>query len=247
MPAALTALFAVAIHGAKRSQVDSSELQRAAAMLVTAAGDEKLAWSISDGLLLLNGTPIPHDSPGADLTAEAMARHGAAELQLPAAMTTEQWCELSAIFAAAPGIYPTSGHVRAAVTGVVQGATFEATPVGVIDDESEVEEAQWDAVDTAKFIDEISTTDSTLVSREADRADLSDLLEPLLSAGREAVQTREWPALAEALLGVQALADVGGTTRLEIFEFAQQDLQVSARGAWRHVATDLIIEERQTH
>jgi hypothetical protein len=57
MPTTLTALFAAAIHEARSAEADPTGLQRAATMLVTAAGARRLTFSIDDHRISINGLP----------------------------------------------------------------------------------------------------------------------------------------------------------------------------------------------
>jgi hypothetical protein len=208
MPATLTALLGVAIHGARRAQVDPTELQRAAAMLVTAAGARRLDWEVQSGGLFLNGIPIASDSPGADLVTDALTSHGAAELRMPAALSAAQWTDLAGILGAASGIYPTPDHVQAAIVGIVPGASFTANEAGITLTEG-VEEARHDIPGALSFVEGIDAIDPAVVSTAAERADLSDLLDPLLDEGRAAVADRDYPRLAKALLGLHEIANRG--------------------------------------
>jgi hypothetical protein len=210
MPATLTALLGVAIHGAQRAEADPTELLRAASMLVTASGARRLAWALEGDELLLNGMPLSGDSPGASLLAEVMSCHGIRQLGLPAGMTATQWSDLAGILASAPGIYPTAAHVEAAVLGVVPGSEVIPTAAGVIDEDEDVEGAGHDNPGSLRFSEGMSNPDPALVSTTADRADFSDLLDPLLDEGSEAVAGGDYPRLAKTLLGLHAIADRGG-------------------------------------
>jgi hypothetical protein len=208
MPATLTALLGVAIHGARRAEADPLGLQRAAAMLVTASGARRLAWSLGSGSLTLNDLPLPTDSPGASLVQEAMTIHGAARIELPAGLTAAQWGDLADLLASGPGLYPTPDHLRAAIVGIIPGAGFLPTEEGVIDDEV-VAEAGRQGGGASSFIEGIDAIDPALVSTATERADLSDLLDPLLDEGSQAVASRDYPRLAKMLLALHEIADRG--------------------------------------
>lgn len=208
MPSTLTALFATAIHEARIAEADPTGLSRAATLLVTAAGARRVEWRVSGRQLEVNGTPITGDSPGAGLIVEAFRTHGTAALALPAALGAAQWSDIASIYAAGRGLYPTPDHLRAAVVGVVPGATVTTSATGVAED-PELAAALREIPDMSRFAEAIQPEERSVVSREAERSEFSGLLDPLLREGRAAVAAFDWERVAQVLLGLAELADRG--------------------------------------
>jgi hypothetical protein len=206
MPTTLTALFAAAIHEARSAEADPTGLQRAATMLVTAAGARRLTFSIDDHRISINGVPLHLDAPGADLVRIALERHATARLILPAGLTVRQWRDLAELYASAPGLYPTPEHVRAAVLGLVPGAAFGAGELG---DPGEPDQPHDRVIPGLSSVgDTPPRTSPDLTSRQTDRASLSAALDPLLDRGTQAAARRDWNELADVLQGLHSLEQI---------------------------------------
>lgn len=226
MPTTLTALFATALHEARLPDPEPVGIQRAAALLVTAAGARRIEWQVG-GDLTVNDVPIAADAPGAALVAAALRDHLTRRLALPAGLSAAQWVELASLYAAAPGIYPTAEHMRAAITGVVPGASFEAS-ADRVDDNGTLAAADPTA--------EMSTPDTAapdhepaLVSRETDLSELSGRIHPVLEAAHKAVARADWPRAAELLLELDALTrDSDDATRAIVSRERQRLLPIGA-------------------
>lgn len=204
MPTTLTALFAAAIHEARCAGADPTGVQRAATMLVTAAGARRLTFAIEGDMIAINEVPLPPDAPGADLVRTALQRHATARLILPAGLTVRQWCDLAELYASAPGLYPTPEHVRAAVLGLVPGAAFGAGPSA--GEEPGAEQAHDRVIPGFASVGDLPPrTSPDLTSQATDRASLSAALDPLLDRGSLAADRRDWDALADVLRELQSL------------------------------------------
>lgn len=201
MPSTLTALFAAAIHEARFAETDPTALQRAAAMLVTAAGARRLTFAIEQDEFSINEVPLHPDAPGAAQVRLALARHATARLILPAGLTVRQWRELAELYASAPGLYPTPEHMRAAVLGMVPGAAFGAGPVA-----GEMAEPNEERVIPGlSMSDATPRTSPDLTALDNDRASLSAALDPLLDRGTQAAARGDWNELADVLQGLHSL------------------------------------------
>ncbi len=236
MPTTLCALFATAIHEAPVADTDPTGLNRAAALLVTAAGARRVEWRQSGGHLEVNGIPLADDSPGARLIADALTMHGTAVLGLPAGLNVSQWSEVAGILAAARGLYPSTDHVRAAMVGVVPGATVQASDAGIPDD-PELAATLREIPDMSRFAESGRPEERTVSARDTERSEFSGQLDPLLDEGRAAAARYDWGRTAEVLLGLAELAARGdGGTRAIILRerrriFPESVLQHLAREA----------------
>lgn len=202
MPRTLTALFATALHEARLTDSEPVGIQRAAALLVTAAGARRIEWRVDRDDLVVNDYLIRTDSPGADLVIDALRQHLTRRLALPAGLSATQWVDLAGLYASAPGIYPTAGHMRAALNGIVPGASFEHSADRV----AEIGERSEPSSGLSGLADAIRPGDPALVSREADRSELSGRIDPVLDAARQAVARTDWVKASELLLELDAIA-----------------------------------------
>jgi hypothetical protein len=201
MPTTLTALFAAAIHEARSAEADPTGLQRAATLLVTAAGARRLTFAIEDDQFSINEVPLHPDAPGGAQVRLALSRHATARLILPAGLSARQWCDLAELYASAPGLYPTPEHMQAAVLGLVPGAAFGAAPM-----------PGEDALPSERVIPGLSAvgdvaprTSPDLTAQDNDRASLSTALDPLLDRGTAAAARKDWSELADVLQGLHSL------------------------------------------
>lgn len=203
MPTTLTALFAAAIHEARSAEADPTGLQRAATMLVTAAGARRLTFAIDTDQISINEVPLHPDAPGAALVRTALERHATARLILPAGLTARQWCDLAELYASAPGLYPTPEHMRAAVVGLVPGAAFGPGQLGDMGEPDHPHDRVIPGLSSVG--DAPPRTSPDLTAQNTDRASLSAALDPLLDRGTHAAERRDWDELADVLQGLHSL------------------------------------------
>lgn len=222
MPTTLTALFATALHEARVAAGEPLGIQRAAGLLVTAAGARRIEWRLDGSELTVNGLPIRAEAPGARLVSRALQEHLTRRLALPAGLGASQWVDLASLYAAAPGIYPTADHMRAAILGIVPGATFEHS-ADRIDADAEVVEA-GSAMGLSAFTDMMRGGDPALVSRETDRSALSARIDPLIDAARTASARADWLRVAELLVELDQVAQEGDSATEAIVSRERQRL-----------------------
>jgi hypothetical protein len=205
MPSTLTALFATAIHEARIADGEPVAIERVAAMLVTAAGARRIEWLVDEGRLAVNEYPIRPGAPGADLIVASFGEHLTRRLALPAGLAGRQWIELAGLYASAAGIYPSADHMRAAIAGLVPGAEFEPSTDQHADQPS-LREAVHHLPGMTAFTDSGSAGDTNLVSRETGLSRLSERIDPILDAARDAVARADWQQVAEQLLELESVA-----------------------------------------
>lgn len=175
----------------------------AAGLMVSATGTEPLRIDLEANQLLVNSVPVDPEVPGAATVMAALAAHGARMIALPAGLPSDKWREFGELLAASPGLYPTTGHMQAALEGVAAGAKYVGAKAGVPSDPDS-------ALAVPIGVDEPTRDrpiDPSVTSTSADRAELSARLDPLLVSVREAVARKDWHSLAGALLGLRGLAD----------------------------------------
>ena len=215
MPTTLTALFASALHEARSAPSEPIGIQRAAGLLVTAAGARRVEFRVDAGRLVVNGFPLRRGAPGAPLITECLEQHLTRRLALPAGLNATQWTELAQLYASAPGIYPTAEHMRAAITGIVAGATFEHSADRVPDDPG-VSESGRGSMRLLALADETPPGDPALVSRETDLSELSAQIDPLIEEAHKAVDRADWLRVAELLIDMEKVAVEGGPATEQI-------------------------------
>lgn len=199
MPVPLTALFAAAIYQVRASSVDPVGSERVLGLLTRAAAGSVVVVELDDDRLLVNGVPVAGDAPGALLVRTAMIEHDTSRIQLPAGLGPRQWGDVAEIMASAPGLFPSADHVRDALTSSVPGALLVAGRRPAMSDA--LRAALLDVPGSVPRRDKLHAT----VTREADRAEFSTRLDPLLHAGAAAVAARDWPQVAQVVLDLQRL------------------------------------------
>lgn len=200
MPVPLTALFAAAIYQVRASSADPVGTERVLGLLTRAAAGSVVVFELDEERLLVNSIPVGGDAPGALLLRTAMIEHDVSRLQLPSGLGPRQWGDVAEILASAPGLFPSADHVRDALTCSVPGALLMASGRPAMSDA--LRAALLDLPGQVPLRDGAS---STLSSREADRAELSTRLDPMLHAGAAAVEARDWPKVAQVVLDLQQL------------------------------------------
>ncbi len=200
----LTALFAAALHQTRAIDADPVGTDRALDLLVLATAGEAAVFELDGDRLLVNDIPMSGDAPGALLVRTALLEHDTSVLRLPPQLTTRQWGEVAELFASAPGLFPSADHVRESLVTSVPGATLLAYGRPSMSDE--LRAALFDIPDTETDLMP-TAVGSTAMSRGADRAELSQRLDPLLAEGFAAVEAQAWERTAEVLLSFRALED----------------------------------------
>lgn len=200
----LTALFAAALHQTRAIDADPVGTDRALDLLLLATAGEAVVFELDGDRLLVNDVPMSGDAPGALLVRTALLEHDTSVLRLPAHLTTRQWGEVAELFASAPGLFPSADHVRDSLSSSAPGATLVAYGRPAMSDE--LRAALFD-IPGAATDNMPSDATSAVMSRGADRAELSKRLDPLLQEGFAAVEAQAWERTAEVLLSLRELED----------------------------------------
>ncbi len=200
MPIPLTALFAAAIHHARAADADPVGTERVLGLLTRAAAGSVVVFELDDERLLVNGVPVGGDAPGALLVRTALIEHDTGRLQLPSGLGPRQWGDVADVMASAPGLFPTADHVRDALTSSVPGTLLVASGRPSMSDA--LRAALFDIPGSVPRRDQAPEAFST---REANRAEFSTRLDPILEAGAKAVEARDWPRVAQVVLDLQKL------------------------------------------
>lgn len=222
MPTTLTALFATALHEARVAAGEPLGIQRAAGLLVTAAGARRIEWRFEDGDLIVNGLPLRADAPGVPHLVQAFREHLTRRLALPAGLWASQWVDLANLYAAAPGLYPTAEHMRAAILDIIPGAAFDHS-ADRIDADAQVLEAGG-PMGLSSFTDVMRGGEPSLVSPGTDRSALSARIGPLIDAARAASARADWLRVAELLVELDQVAQEGDSATEAIVSRERQRL-----------------------
>jgi hypothetical protein len=205
MPVPLTALFAAAMHQVKAAAADPIGSERVLGLLTRAAEASRVVFEVDQARLLVNGLPVSADAPGALLVRTALVEHDTSRLELPAGMRVRQWGEVAELFASSPGLFPSAAHVRDSLVASVPGAVLEAYGRPAMSDQMRA--ALFGAPDAEVALD---ATIASMASRNADRAEFSTRLDPILDEGFRAVEERDWGGVAMFLLQMQELEKESG-------------------------------------
>lgn len=195
MPVPLTALFAAALYQVRAAAADPVGSERVLGLLTRAAAGSVVIFELDSERLLVNGLPVQGDAPGALMVRTAMIEHDTGRLQLPSGLGPRQWGDVAELFASAPGLFPSATHMRDALAASVPGAVLVASGRPAMSDA--LRAALFDLPDphAAAAPDPIS-----LSSRNAERAEFSTRLDPLLQHASAAVEARDWTLVSQALV-----------------------------------------------
>lgn len=200
MPTTLTALLAAVVHDARAAtaNADTVGLDRAALLLVNAAGGQSVRLEREVDRLVVNGLPMAADAPGATLLARAMQEHGTIRIEFPVSMRASDWAAIGQLYAASPALYPTNDHFRAALEGAAEGVVVhEEEGFGIVIDDR----TDW-MQPSAPSAEKPATK---VTSSVGERAGLSLQLDPLINEAHAAVSRRDWFAIADVVIRMHAL------------------------------------------
>lgn len=203
MPVPLAALFSSAIYLERSAVAEPEEIARAVTLLHRAAEDESLSFEVRGDDLLINGTPLSLEAPGATTIRHALVDHHTARLTLPKALTALQWRDVVELFASAPGLYPTVDDLRDALRCTVPEAVVSGTSGDAA--EADLRQSMFELPGlrgAASAFDVVRTVDA----HDAALAELSANLDPLLRVAERARATADYDALAQTMLQIHDLA-----------------------------------------
>lgn len=204
MSTAIAALFASALHEARAVDIDDTGLDLTARLLSHAGREGAVVFEQRAGELSVNGVPLPATAPGAGVILIALNEHLTARLRVAPGTPPTQWRAVAELYSTARGLYPSAEHIRAALGGSAPSA--DMTPVAdTVPAETLIMESMLEIPGRSPLAGVPTTTDPALVSRNAERAELSGTLDPLLTAGKRALEVQDWQSLATVMLGLREL------------------------------------------
>ena len=203
MPIPLAALFASAIYLERSAVAEPEEIARTVKLLFHAANGESVSFDVRGDDLLINGTPLSLEAPGAAIIRHALVDHHTVRLALPTALTALQWRDVVELFASAPGLYPTVDDLRDALRCTVPDAVVAGTSGDAA--EGDLRQSLFELPGLR------ATASSTDVTRgvgvhDAALAELAAQLDPLLRVAERARANADYDALAQVLWQLHELA-----------------------------------------
>jgi HEAT repeats len=227
VPESLTALVATAIYQARSALVDPEPVTRTVALIARSAGSQATSFETTAEHLIVNGTVLELDAPGAVVVRDALEAHLTRRLILPARMSATCWREVVELFASAGGLYHSIDDLRDALRFSV--------PDAVVSDVS-TEEAEGDLRNSLFELPGLRASGSGMAPtvvpdpREAELTELGTRLDPLLRAAERARDSENYEQLAHTLLAILALEDSNRDERRAIV----------ARERRRVISTDVV-------
>lgn len=201
MPGPIGALFGAAIYQQRSALAEANDVDRTVALLCRATAEGAVTFDVRGDDLLINGTPLSLEAPGAAVIRHAMVDHQTAHLAVPRALTAMQWRAVVELFASAPGLYPSIDDLRDALRFSVPDAVVSSSSGAAA--EGDLRQSLFELPGLRAG----GTHDARPVdSRDAVLAKLSTALDPLLGAAARARDNRDYAALAQVLLQIQELA-----------------------------------------
>jgi hypothetical protein len=204
VPESITALVATAIYQARSSIADPEPVERTIGLVARAAFRNETSFEIHDTALVVNGTALPLNAPGADVIHTALRAHLTRRLVLPAEMTATQWREVVELFASAGGLYHSIDDLRDALRYSVPSAVVSDT-IGS-ETEGDLREALFELPGlqaTARRSEPAVMIDP----HDAELRDLASRLDPLLQAAERSRDNGNFEQLAHTLLAMLSLEE----------------------------------------
>lgn len=203
MPVPLTALFATAIYLERSAVAEPEELAKAITLLYHAAAGESISFDVRGDDLLISGTPLSLEAPGAAIIRHALVDHHTARLTLPNALTALQWRDVVELFASAPGLYPTVDDLRDALRCTVPSAVVSGTTGD--DAEGDLRQSLFE-MPGLRGAGTATDVSRSVGLHDAALAELSAQLDPLLRVAAKARANADYDGLAQALMQMHELA-----------------------------------------
>ena len=203
MPVPLAALFASAIYLERSAVAEPEEIAKTVKLLYHAANGESVSFDVRGDDLLINGTPLSLEAPGAAIIRHALVDHHTARLVLPTALTAARWRDVVELFASAPGLYPTVDELRDALRCTVPDAVVSGTSGDAA--EGDLRQSLFELPGLRGAASSSDVTRAVGV-HDAALAELTSHLDPLLKVAARARASADYDALAQVLLQVHELA-----------------------------------------
>lgn len=203
MPGPLAALFASAIYLERSAVAEAEEIARTVTLLYRAADGAEASFEVRGDDLMINGTPLSLEAPGAAIVRHALVDHHTARLTVPKGTSAVQWRDVVELYASAPGLYPTVDDLRDALRSTVPSAVVSGTSGAAA--EGDLRQSLFELPGlrgTAGVLDRNRSAEA----HDSAIAELSAQLDPLLPLAARARANRDYPALAQVLLQIHELA-----------------------------------------
>lgn len=203
MPVPMAALFASAIYLERSALAEPPEIARTVALLWRAANGETASFEVAGNELIINGTPLSLESPGATVVRHALVDHHTARLVLPPTLTAIQWHGVVELYASAPGLYATVDDLRDALRFTVPEAIVSGSSGAAAEGDLRGSLFELPGLRVSGATEEVRRN---VNPHDAELDDLAQLLDPLLQAAARAREANDLPMLAQTLLQMQELA-----------------------------------------
>jgi len=203
MPVPLAALFAAAIYQQRSALVDPEDIERSLSLLCRASGTTAATFEVRGDDLLINGMPLSLEAPGATVIRHALVDHHTTRLDLPRALSGTQWGEVVALYASAPGLYPTVDDLRDALRFSIPDAVVYGTSGPSA--EGDLRQSLFE-LPGLRGVASARDVTRAAEAREAAIAELNEQLDPLLRAITEAKTKLDYPKVALLLSRMHDLA-----------------------------------------
>jgi len=203
MPVPLAALFASAIYLERSAVAEPGEIAKSVKLLYFAAEGESVSFEVRGDDLLINGTPLSLEAPGAASIRHALVDHHTVRLVFPTALTALQWRDVVELFASAPGLYPTVDDLRDALRCTIPDAVVAGTSGD--DAEGDLRQSLFE-LPGLRGAGNASEVTRSIDAHDTALAELSAQLDPLLRVAAKARANADYDALAQVLLQMHELA-----------------------------------------
>jgi len=224
-PYPISSLFGALFFLVRHNPDAAADHAALAAALRAAQGPGELRIDIEPESLLINGSPVMMESPGATMLFEQMYLHGARSLRVPPTVTDADLIRFASVLGAFPGTYDSFEQVITALGPsaehlvMTQGANdfevFRAMPwrprgvFGTREDETsrlDVPRVRGEITSEYERFQELALNPDAAqeleveppVAGSIDRPRVS--LEEMLLRGREAIEREDWSGLLEVAL-----------------------------------------------
>lgn len=198
----LTALLAAAIYQARAGLAEPDALERTVELLTVAAGRLSVRLEHQDGGVMVNGSPISGDAPGAAVLSGALADHHTVRLVVPP-ISIAQWYVVIEAYATPPGVYESVDDLRDALRATVPDLMISGAGAG--DEGIDLRDALFELPGLRAVSNNPAPAETPPDPRQAQINALDAQLNPAIATATRARGQRDYTTLAQALLDLAAL------------------------------------------